>query len=172
MCPRVLARGVDRQHAGSAGRAAGPRGGGLSASAVARLKGCWTEEYRLWRRSKLGRDRWVYLWVEGIYSGLRADEAPVRAGSDRRERARPEEAPRDRGRGARIQAELARGAAGTQGPGPHHPATPGGRRRRARLLGGRPQDLPRHPASAVLGDKTANVRLTGGEPAFDVGLAA
>ena len=52
----------------------GPEATGLSASAVARLKSCWTEEYRLWRRSKLGKDRWVYLWVDGIYSGLRADD--------------------------------------------------------------------------------------------------
>jgi putative transposase len=27
------------------------------------------EQYRLWRRSKLGQDRWVYVWVDGIYSG-------------------------------------------------------------------------------------------------------
>ena len=52
----------------------GPDAAGLSASAVARLKGCWTEEYRLWRRAQLGRDRWVYLWVDGIYSGLRAED--------------------------------------------------------------------------------------------------
>jgi transposase-like protein len=52
----------------------GPAAAGLSASAVARLKGCWAEEYRLWRRAKLGRDRWVYLWVDGIYSGLRAED--------------------------------------------------------------------------------------------------
>jgi transposase-like protein len=52
----------------------GPEAAGLSASAVARLKGCWMEEYRSWRRSKLGRDRWVYLWVDGIYSGLRAED--------------------------------------------------------------------------------------------------
>jgi putative transposase len=52
----------------------GPDAAGLSASAVARLKACWTEEYRLWRRSKLGKDRWVYLWVDGIYSGLRAED--------------------------------------------------------------------------------------------------
>jgi len=52
----------------------GPEAAGLSASAVARLKGCWMEEYRLWRRAKLGRDRWVYLWVDGIYSGLRAED--------------------------------------------------------------------------------------------------
>ena len=52
----------------------GPEAAGLSASAVARLKACWTEEYRLWRRSKLSKDRWVYLWVDGIYSGLRAED--------------------------------------------------------------------------------------------------
>jgi len=52
----------------------GPEAAGLSASAVARLKACWTEEYRSWRRAKLGRDRWVYLWVDGIYSGLRAED--------------------------------------------------------------------------------------------------
>jgi len=52
----------------------GPEAAGLSASAVARLKGCWMEEYRSWRRAKLGRDRWVYLWVDGIYSGLRAED--------------------------------------------------------------------------------------------------
>lgn len=52
----------------------GPDAEGLSASAVARLKACWMEEYRLWRRAKLGKDRWVYLWVDGIYSGLRAED--------------------------------------------------------------------------------------------------
>ena len=51
----------------------GPEAAGLSASVVARLKGCWMEEYRRWRRAKLGKDRWVYLWVDGIYSGLRAE---------------------------------------------------------------------------------------------------
>ena len=52
----------------------GPDAAGLSAPVVARLKSRWMEEYRLWRRSKLGRDRWVYLWADGIYSGLRGEE--------------------------------------------------------------------------------------------------
>ena len=52
----------------------GAEAAGLSASVVARLKGVWMDEYRLWRRSKLGKDRWVYLWVDGIYSGLRAED--------------------------------------------------------------------------------------------------
>jgi len=47
---------------------------GLSASVVARLKSRWMEEYRVWRRAKLGKERWVYLWVDGIYSGLRAED--------------------------------------------------------------------------------------------------
>jgi len=52
----------------------GPGAAGLSASVVARLKGRWMEEYRLWRRAKLGKDRWVYVWVDGIYSGLRTED--------------------------------------------------------------------------------------------------
>ena len=47
---------------------------GLSASVVARLKGRWSQEYQVWRRKKLGKERWVYLWADGIYSGLRADD--------------------------------------------------------------------------------------------------
>jgi putative transposase len=52
----------------------GPEAAGLSASVVARLKSRWMEEYRLWRRSKLGRNRWVYVWADGIYSGLRGED--------------------------------------------------------------------------------------------------
>jgi len=52
----------------------GSEAAGLSASVVARLKGVWMEEYRLWRRAKLGKERWVYWWVDGIYSGLRAED--------------------------------------------------------------------------------------------------
>ncbi|MGB1092580.1 MAG: IS256 family transposase [Oceanobacter sp.] len=47
---------------------------GLSASTVARLKQVWGEEYKHWRDRKLNKDRWVYLWADGVYSGLRAEE--------------------------------------------------------------------------------------------------
>jgi len=53
----------------------GPEAAGLSASVVARLKGHWSQEYQNWRRGKLGQDRWVYLWADGIYSGLRGEDA-------------------------------------------------------------------------------------------------
>lgn len=52
----------------------GPEAKGLSASTVARLKQVWREEYQTWRQQLLDEEQWVYIWVDGIYSGLRADE--------------------------------------------------------------------------------------------------
>jgi putative transposase len=52
----------------------GPEAKGLSAPVVARLKGRWRQEYQAWRRKPLGKDRWVYVWADGIYSGLRAED--------------------------------------------------------------------------------------------------
>lgn len=52
----------------------GPQAKGLSASTVSRLKQTWREEYETWRHRRLEQDRWVYIWVDGIYSGLRADQ--------------------------------------------------------------------------------------------------
>jgi transposase-like protein len=51
----------------------GPEAKGLSASTVARLKQVWREEYAIWRQRRLDADQWVYIWVDGIYSGLRAE---------------------------------------------------------------------------------------------------
>ena len=50
---------------------------GLSASTVSRLKQLWAEEYRTWRNGALDKDRWVYIWVDGIYSGLRGEQAKL-----------------------------------------------------------------------------------------------
>jgi putative transposase len=50
---------------------------GLSASTVARLKREWATEYADWRVSRLDRDQWVYIWADGIYSGLRAEDAKL-----------------------------------------------------------------------------------------------
>ncbi len=55
----------------------GPEAKGLSASTVARLKRQWAGEYDQWRQSRLDKDRWVYLWADGIYSGLRAEDAKL-----------------------------------------------------------------------------------------------
>ena len=43
---------------------------GLSANVVSRLKRGWDEEYRSWCRRSLADD-WVYVWADGIHSGLR-----------------------------------------------------------------------------------------------------
>ena len=51
----------------------GPEAKGLSPAVISRLKREWEAEYGEWRRRDLSKDRWVYLWVDGIYSGLRAD---------------------------------------------------------------------------------------------------
>lgn len=55
----------------------GPDAKGLSASTVARLKRQWADDYVSWRKSRLDKDRWVYLWADGIYSGLRAEDAKL-----------------------------------------------------------------------------------------------
>ncbi len=46
---------------------------GLSANVVSRLKRVWDEECRSWCRRSLDDD-WVYLWADGIHSGLRGDD--------------------------------------------------------------------------------------------------
>ncbi len=52
----------------------GPEAKGLSASTVARLKQTWREEYEIWRQRRVDDEQWVYIWVDGIYSGLRAEK--------------------------------------------------------------------------------------------------
>lgn len=51
----------------------GPEAKGLSAGVVSRLKQQWQAEYAAWRKRPLDQQRWVYLWVDGVYSGLRAE---------------------------------------------------------------------------------------------------
>ena len=52
----------------------GPDAKGLSPSVIGRLKRVWEAEYAEWCRRDVGKDRWVYLWADGLYSGLRADQ--------------------------------------------------------------------------------------------------
>ncbi len=55
----------------------GPEAKDLSASTVVRLKGQWKNEYDTWRTKRLDKDRWVYIWADGIYSGLRSEESKL-----------------------------------------------------------------------------------------------
>ena len=51
----------------------GPDTKGLSASVISRLEREWEAEYTDGCRRNMSRGRWVYLWADGIYSGLRAE---------------------------------------------------------------------------------------------------
>ena len=55
----------------------GPAAQGLSASTVSRLKQQWSQEYATWQKRRLDQDQWVYMWVDGIYSGLRAEDTKL-----------------------------------------------------------------------------------------------
>ena len=89
---------------------------GLSAAVVSRLKTQWQGEYEKWRQRTLGKDRWVYLWADGIYSGLRAEDsrlcALVIVGVNEMGQ---KHLSHDRRRGAGIHTELAGGAAVDEG---------------------------------------------------------
>ena len=52
----------------------GPEAKGLSTSTVSRLKQIWGQGYRSWRDGFLDKDRWVYVWADGVYSGLRGQQ--------------------------------------------------------------------------------------------------
>jgi putative transposase len=45
---------------------------GLSANVVCRLKEEWAEEHRRWSGRDLSETRYVYWWVDGIHTGVRA----------------------------------------------------------------------------------------------------
>lgn len=47
---------------------------GLSASTISRLKQVWAKEYTEWRGASLNKDQWVYIWADGVYSGVRSEE--------------------------------------------------------------------------------------------------
>ena len=52
---------------------------GLSASTLSRLKQTWAQEYRNWTEERLDRDPWAYIWADGVYSGLRAEQTKLSA---------------------------------------------------------------------------------------------
>lgn len=48
---------------------------GLSASTISRLKESWQEEHQHWQLRDLSGKAYVYLWVDGVHFGVRADDA-------------------------------------------------------------------------------------------------
>jgi len=55
----------------------GPAAQGLSASTVSRLQKAWVREYQNWRSEPLEKEEWVYIWADGVYSGLRSEDTKL-----------------------------------------------------------------------------------------------
>jgi transposase-like protein len=53
----------------------GENAAGLSQTTISRLKEKWVREYDQWRKRDLYRERYVYLWVDGVYFNVRSDDA-------------------------------------------------------------------------------------------------
>lgn len=77
--PWLYLKGISSGEMGAALKVLiGPEAKGLSANTVSRLKQAWAKEYDDWRTDKgLGKDEWVYIWADGIYSGLRGEETKL-----------------------------------------------------------------------------------------------
>ena len=76
--PWLYLKGVSTGEMGAALEAlVGPEAKGLSASTVSRLKRIWARQYQDWGQSRLDKDRWVYIWADGLYSGLRAEHTKL-----------------------------------------------------------------------------------------------
>ena len=52
----------------------GPDAVGLSANAVSRLKRDWANEYEAWKDAELDDEPIVYVWADGVHSGLRGEQ--------------------------------------------------------------------------------------------------
>jgi len=48
---------------------------GLSAGTISRLKEVWRLEYEHWRKRDLSTKEYVYVWADGIYFGVRLEDA-------------------------------------------------------------------------------------------------
>jgi transposase-like protein len=76
--PWLYLKGISSGEMGEALKVlVGPDADGMSASTVSRLKQVWAQEYRSWCEERLDKDRWVYVWADGVYSGLRAEQTKL-----------------------------------------------------------------------------------------------
>ena len=76
--PWLYLKGISSGEMGEALKVlVGPDAEGLSASTVSRLKQVWAQEYQSWCEERLDKDHWVYVWADGVYSGLRAEQTKL-----------------------------------------------------------------------------------------------
>ena len=52
----------------------GPEAKGVSPATISRLKAKWSGEHQDWQQRSLRQQRYVYIWADGIYFNIRADE--------------------------------------------------------------------------------------------------
>ncbi len=73
--PWLYLKGISTGEMGAALKVLlGPDAKGLSANTISRLKQDWAQEYEGWRDTQLDKEQWVYIWADGIYSGLRGED--------------------------------------------------------------------------------------------------
>jgi transposase-like protein len=53
----------------------GQEAAGLSPTTISRLKEVWQEEYGQWSKRNISGKEYVYLWVDGVYFGVRLEDA-------------------------------------------------------------------------------------------------
>ena len=76
--PWLYLNGISSGEMGSALEVlVGPNAKGLSASTVSRLKQTWAQEYLSWTEERLEQDQWGAIWADGVYSGLRSEQAKL-----------------------------------------------------------------------------------------------
>ena len=72
--PWLYPKGISSGEMGAAHKILlGPDAAGLSANTVSRLKRDWAKEYDSWRDAAFDDEPIVYIWADGVHSGLRSE---------------------------------------------------------------------------------------------------
>jgi transposase-like protein len=78
LLPWLYLRGISQSDIGPAMEALlGPNVANLWSGVVSRLKQGWLAEYQARSKRDLSSENWVYLWVDGVYSGVRVRRSPA-----------------------------------------------------------------------------------------------
>lgn len=73
--PWLYLRGIAQADVGPALQVlVGSAAANLSAPVISRLKQSWATEYARWSKGDLSHERWVYVWVDGVYAGVRGED--------------------------------------------------------------------------------------------------
>jgi putative transposase len=72
--PWLYLKGISSSEMGAALKVLlGPDAAGLSANTVSRLKRAWATEYDGWKDAAFDDEPIVYIWADGVHSGLRGE---------------------------------------------------------------------------------------------------